>query len=282
MLLARAGAEEGAAHADLLAARYQSPNAATGRIVSQLGFRYAAAVPAKYGGRTVNLALLDLRVCQCAVGVNTQVPTPKEGSGCRGDASHHARASVRAPTPSVSAREAVGCRAPRPIERGGCPRRVHEAELLIRPLADTDLAALQFMFRRLGEDSRYQRFLGPKHRLGSADLDILMRISHWHREALIAWSPRPRPRIGVARYARREEFDLAEVAVTVVDEWPRRGVGAELVTALRDRALRAGIRRFAVTLFRDNRGALALVRRFGPAETTIRDGGVVELRGPWR
>lgn len=206
----------------------------------------------------------------------------KEGSGCRGDALRHERAKVRAPTLSVAAGKAVRCRTPRPIERGGCPRRVDEAELLIRPLADTDRAALHFMFRRLGEDSRYQRFLGPKHRLGSADLDILMHVDHWHREALIAWSPRPRTPIGVARYARKEEFDLAEVAVTVVDEWQRRGVGAQLVTALRDRALRAGIRRFAVTLFRDNQGALALVRRFGPAETTARYGGVVELRGPWR
>jgi len=51
---------------------------------------------------------------------------------------------------------------------------------------------------------------------------------------------------------------------------------------LRQRALRAGIRRFTATMFRDNKGALALAQWFGPTEAVRRYGGVVELSGSWQ
>jgi GNAT superfamily N-acetyltransferase len=154
-------------------------------------------------------------------------------------------------------------------------------ELLIRDLAASDHAALAFIFGRLGEQSRYQRFLGVKRRLDPAELDRLSTPDHWHHGALIAFSPVPRAPIGVARYVRTDDFELAELAVSVVDEWQRRGVGEALMLALRDRALRAGIRRFSATLYRSNRGALALVRRLGPCSVTGFHGDVIELSGSW-
>lgn len=154
--------------------------------------------------------------------------------------------------------------------------------LLIRELTAADRVALALIFRRLGERSRYQRFLGIKTELGAPELDHLTDVDHWHREAVIAWSPVPRAPIGVARYVRCDEFDLAELAITVVDDWQRRGVGGELLLALRERALRAGIHRFAATMLRSNRGALALARRLGPDAAVRTHGGVVELSGSWR
>lgn len=157
-----------------------------------------------------------------------------------------------------------------------------EGGLLIRELESSDRPALLFMFRRLGERSRYQRFLGVKHALSTLELGYMTNLDHWHREALIAWSLPPRSPIGVARYVRSEDFDLAEVAVTVVDEWQRRGVGRLLVLELRERAMRAGIRRFSATMFRDNPGAMALARCFGPIAAVQRYGAVVELSGSWQ
>ena len=150
----------------------------------------------------------------------------------------------------------------------------------IRELTAADRAALVFIFRHLSEASRYQRFLCVKRELGARDLDRLIDVDHWHREALIAWSPVPRAPIGVARYVRAADFDLAELAITVVDDWQRRGVGEQLLLELRERALRAGVRRFTATLLRSNRGALALVRRLGPTTVTAADHDVVELTVP--
>lgn len=153
--------------------------------------------------------------------------------------------------------------------------------VLIRDLVRGDDRALSFMFGRLGEDARYQRFLVAKRELTPADLRLLMNVDHWHREAVIAWSPPPRAPIGVARYARTSQFDLAEVAVTVVDAWQRRGIGGELVDVLRERAVGAGIHRFTATLLWSNRGALALLRRWGPTTVMFKSGGVAEVYGRW-
>jgi len=154
--------------------------------------------------------------------------------------------------------------------------------LLIRELTPADRIALAFIFRHLGERSRHQRFLGVKTEHSTHELDYLNEVDHWHREALIAWSPPPRAPIAVARYERCDVFDLADVAITVVDSWQRRGVGGELLLALRERALHAGIRRFTATLFRSNRGAVALARRFDLDAAVPKYGGVVELSGSWR
>jgi acetyltransferase len=167
------------------------------------------------------------------------------------------------------------------LSTGSCPGTA-PVGLLIRELRAADRVALGLIFRRLGERSRYQRFLGIKRELGARELDHLTDVDHWHREAVIAWSPVPRAPIGVARYVRCEEFDLAELAITVVDDWQRRGVGGELSLALRERALRVGIHRFTATMLRSNRGALALARRLGPDAVVRTHGDVVELSGSWR
>lgn len=154
--------------------------------------------------------------------------------------------------------------------------------LLIRELTPADRLALVFIFRHLGSASRYQRFLGIKTELSRRELDYLTDVDHWHHEALIAWSPIPRAPIGVARYVRYEDFDLAELAVTVVDGWQRRGVGAALLAALSERASRAGIRRFTATMLHDNVGARSLVRRLDPGAAAGSHGAVLELSGSWR
>jgi GNAT superfamily N-acetyltransferase len=155
--------------------------------------------------------------------------------------------------------------------------RLGPGELLIRPLCSADRHALKFEFDRLSEESRYQRFLAPKRKLTSGDLDYMLDVDHWHHEALIAWSPLPRSPIADACYVRRDQFDLAEVAITVVDQWQRAGVGRALLSALRDRAAAAGIRRFTASMFLDNRGALALMRELGPLRVVARGGAVVEM-----
>jgi RimJ/RimL family protein N-acetyltransferase len=149
--------------------------------------------------------------------------------------------------------------------------------LAIRQLTASDRPALAFVFRRLGDRSRYQRFLGIKTSLSSPELDRLTSVDHWHHEALIACSPTPRTPIGVARYARCEQFDLAELAVTVADDWQRRGVGRTLLTALRAQALHAGIRRFTATLLSDNHGALALAKEFDRSAVIGQDTGEAKL-----
>ncbi len=101
--------------------------------------------------------------------------------------------------------------------------------------------------------------------------------------ALIAWSPPPRAPIGIGRYVRvAADFDAAELAVAIVDEWQRRGVGLALTLALRDHALRdaCAARRDPPPARLDaprQCRAKALARRLGPVDVVGGDGAVVEV-----
>jgi RimJ/RimL family protein N-acetyltransferase len=150
-------------------------------------------------------------------------------------------------------------------------------DVVIRELTPSDRAAIAFSLAHLGERSRYQRWLGagPREtreakRLGAAD--------HWHHDALIAFSPVPRTPVGLAEYVRLEQFDVAELAISVNDGWQRRGIGRALARALRARAVGAGIRRFTMTVARGNRGALALARELGECTVVGAEGPAMELR----
>ncbi len=147
----------------------------------------------------------------------------------------------------------------------------------IRPLTAADRAAVAFTFARLGERSRYQRFLRVKEALTPPELDRLLAVDHWHHEALIAFSPPPRAPIGVARYVRADRFDHAEVALEVVDAWQRRGVGSALLAALAERACAAGIRFLVGIALTDNHGARGVGRRLGHVEPLGAEAGVAEF-----
>jgi acetyltransferase len=130
---------------------------------------------------------------------------------------------------------------------------------------------------RLSAQSRYQRFLFPCRDPTRAELEALACIDHWHAESVIAFAPAPRRPLGTARYVRVDDFDVADIAVEVVDEWQRHGVGLALVSELRARALRAGIRRFHATMLVDNRGARTLAAHLGEIIATGVDGGTLEM-----
>jgi L-amino acid N-acyltransferase YncA len=57
--------------------------------------------------------------------------------------------------------------------------------------------------------------------------------------------------------------EVAEVAVTVVDAWQGRGLGAELVAALSERACEEGIRRFTGLAAAENAAVAGLARSMG-------------------
>jgi len=149
--------------------------------------------------------------------------------------------------------------------------------VVIRPLETSDHRALRYAFEHLGERSRYQRYLAVMPRLSERQLGYLMTVDHWHHEALIAWASSPRRPVGVARYVRAGEFDVAEVAVEVIDGWQRLGIGTALVAELVRVARAAGVRRFAATMLAGNTAALQLAESVGPARPRRIDADTVEL-----
>jgi hypothetical protein len=79
--------------------------------------------------------------------------------------------------------------------------------LEIRPVEPTDRDAVRNGFDRLGEESRYRRFLSPIARLTEDQLSYLVDVDHHDHEALIALHGDDVE--GVARYVRPAQVAAA-------------------------------------------------------------------------
>ncbi|MFW6067830.1 MAG: N-acetyltransferase family protein [Myxococcota bacterium] len=173
---------------------------------------------------------------------------------------------------------------PRPPEP---PEPIHArlpdgTPVVIRPVTPADAPLLVAGFEHLSEESRYRRFLEAVKDLTPEQVHYLTHADGYKH---IAWGvtvddPDTGKPIGiaVARCVRDEEDpDTAEFAIAVADAWQRSGVGSILADVVADRAWRAGVRKLKGLMLADNRGAFALMSRFGELESRHYEGpGVVE------
>ncbi len=134
----------------------------------------------------------------------------------------------------------------------------------LRPIGAEDRDGIAALFARLTPESRRGRYLGPKRGLTARELEYLTVIDHVDHDAIAAVDQRDGSIVGVGRYAHAgDRPGVAEVAVTVADDWQGMGIGTVLArhTALRARA--NGFTLLTATTLRENRPARALLRRFG-------------------
>jgi RimJ/RimL family protein N-acetyltransferase len=146
--------------------------------------------------------------------------------------------------------------------------------VLIRPISPDDKQGLEF----LGPESRYRRFFAPVHHLAARQLRYLTEVDHHTHEALLAIDPQTGAAVGVARFVRSPtDSTVAEVAIAIVDDWQRRGLGTELLHELADRARKEDVQRFSAAVLSGNAPALAVFRDLADAHITAAEQGVVEL-----
>jgi RimJ/RimL family protein N-acetyltransferase len=137
--------------------------------------------------------------------------------------------------------------------------------VLVRPVRPEDKALLKDGFSRLSEESRLRRFMAPITELSEEQLAYLTEIDYVDH---FAWAAllrdRPDVGIGVGRYIRiAGEPDMAEVAITVVDEYQGRGVGTLLLGMLAATARTAGITAFRAFVLEDNTPMRTLLEDLG-------------------
>lgn len=136
----------------------------------------------------------------------------------------------------------------------------------VRPVVPEDKAALVEGFRRLTPESRYRRFMAPIPELTEEQLVELTEVDYHDRFAWMAFSldEAGTPGMGVSRYVRdRADPEVAEAAVTVIDDYHKRGLGRLLLEFLGAVALENGIRRFRGYALEDNRAIRELLTRLG-------------------
>jgi GNAT superfamily N-acetyltransferase len=148
--------------------------------------------------------------------------------------------------------------------------------MLVRQVRPSDRALIRDGFERLGEESRYRRFLAPMPELSDSALHYLTEVDHHDHEALIGLDPESMQAVGIARFVQAGPPGVAEVAVTVVDDWQGRGVGTALLELLSERAREEGVERFTSLVLGTNTEMIDLLRRLGRVEIIRRDGPTVE------
>ena len=136
---------------------------------------------------------------------------------------------------------------------GAEQRRLRDGSTIeVRPVRADDAERLDAAFGRLSADSRRRRFLSPKNRLSSNELRYLTEVDHHRHEALVAIAPDDAI-VGVARFIKLDdEPDAAEAAITVADDWQRRGVATALLELLRTRAREEGVTTFYTEVLPEN------------------------------
>jgi GNAT superfamily N-acetyltransferase len=149
------------------------------------------------------------------------------------------------------------------------------SEVVIARLTPEDAPRLAEAFTRLSEESRRLRFLGPKPNLTASELRYLTEVDGHRHEALSAVDPATSRGVAIGRFIRDpRQPERAEVAITVADDWQRRGLGKLLLERLADRAREEGVKTFTALVSVDNRNMRGLLERVGaPAHLDrVRDG----------
>jgi GNAT superfamily N-acetyltransferase len=137
-------------------------------------------------------------------------------------------------------------------------------KLFLRPIEAADRDRIQDLFDRLGAESRYRRYLMPKHELTESELTFLTDIDHVSHDALAAVDQRDGSFVGVVRVVRRTDRpEAADMAIEVADGLQHLGVGSFLVARILERARDIGFATLTATTLRENLAARALLRRFG-------------------
>lgn len=145
------------------------------------------------------------------------------------------------------------------------------ARVDIRPIVPADISRIRHAFLVGDAESIRRRFLTGAPPSDEARLHYLVEVDYRFRLALLAMDSAG-DSIAIARYEGKAGSSSAEIAVVVVPEWRKRGVGAALVGALETPARRAGIIRFAATFQPDNRAIAELLESLGYGERWFEDG----------
>jgi RimJ/RimL family protein N-acetyltransferase len=153
--------------------------------------------------------------------------------------------------------------------------------LLFRPLVKEDRELLRDGFEHLSDAAKYTRFFRQVKHLSEEQLTYLTTLDYNKHFAWVAViMSEPVEGVGVARWIRLvDQEDVAEVAVTVVDAFQRRGLGRTLLTLAIMSAIEAGVTSFRAWVLSDNRATLTMLQKMGAAPGRW-ESGVLELNVP--
>jgi GNAT superfamily N-acetyltransferase len=162
----------------------------------------------------------------------------------------------------------------------GTPHRVSLAdgtEVWIRALRLDDREALTELYGRLGDHSRYQRFIACPARLPASWADALLEPSP-RRLGLVA-EPVGEPHriVALADYTVSPDAESAEVGLLVEDAWQHNGLGRALFNHLLALGESCGIRSFVAYVHWSNLHVIHALGRIATIVNRAVEAGVLKF-----
>jgi GNAT superfamily N-acetyltransferase len=140
--------------------------------------------------------------------------------------------------------------------------------ILLRPVRPADKQMLLDGFEHLSPESRYARFMAPKSTLTERELRYLTEvdgIDHFAIGAIRKHLVSKQEGVGSARFVRlSDQPDTAEPAVTVLDDFHGKGLGAILLQRLIEAAWERDVRWFCTELLADNTASRRMIESLSP------------------
>lgn len=146
----------------------------------------------------------------------------------------------------------------------------------IRPVKPTDEVALQEFFYSHSEETVYNRYFRPVRALPHATAQGLVNIDYEHDMAILATTGAigKEKIVGLGRYVRDKDGDLAEVAYTIHDQYQGQGLGTILQDHLTAYAKLRGVRGLWAVSFGSNKAMLSVFGKLGPYTKKVIEPGV--------
>ena len=149
----------------------------------------------------------------------------------------------------------------------------------IRPVEPGDGGEILRQFHRMSPDSRYRRFFSGITELSPEllrYLTVVDGVDHFAVVALVdSLDLKDDMGVGVARFVRLPgEKEVAEAAVTVVDDYQGRGLGRHLLMTLVLAAQERGVRKFRGEVLASNEPMRKLLEENGVVGTPAADGTI--------
>ncbi len=137
--------------------------------------------------------------------------------------------------------------------------------VVVRAIRPHDAGRLQAYMRGLAVESRRNRFLGTVSELAPSELDRIVRMDRPAALALLAFvaNGREDTMIGEAIQAIAPNSARCEIALSVTDDWQRRGLGTLLLRHVECRARMLGARFLFGDVLRTNTAMKGLARKCG-------------------
>lgn len=148
-------------------------------------------------------------------------------------------------------------------------------EIPLRPIKSTDEELMQELFYSLSDQTIYLRFFSSMGAMPHERVQYYTTIDYDAQMAIVAVlrTNGDEDIIGVGRYIREKDSDMAELALLVRDDWQGKGLGTILHTYLAQIAQSRKIGGFKAEILEQNKRALYVFTKLGgKVETSFEDG----------